>query len=108
MGPPHNKCINKCIENDEPDSNDSSNNDILSAIGLVILTIIVGMIGFKYFGNLTMPDAFLNSTLILTTMGPGSTDWSDQCKIFCGFFALICGFIIFYIISIIIARVLST
>ena len=49
------------------------------------------MIGYHWLGGLTWIDAFLDSAMILSGMGPLSPLRSDAAKLFAGCYAIYCG-----------------
>jgi len=60
---------------------------------LLILTASLGLgiVGYHVFGGLSLIDAFLNASMILTGMGPVDHIESASGKIFAGFYALFSG-----------------
>lgn len=68
---------------------------MLAAFGvtLVIVTtsLLMGMLGYHYLGGLPWIDALLNSSMILTGMGPVDPMESTGGKLFATFYALYSG-----------------
>ncbi|HET8876361.1 MAG TPA: hypothetical protein VFO53_08535 [Casimicrobiaceae bacterium] len=64
------------------------------ALGLVVITLAVGMIGYRALEHLSWLDAFHQSAMLLSGMGPVVDMKSDAGKIFDGVYALFCGVIL--------------
>ena len=65
----------------------------LFSLGLVIVSLIIGMIGYHTFEGYSWVDSFLNAAMLMGGMGPVGILRSEGGKIFAGIFALYCGFI---------------
>jgi hypothetical protein len=65
--------------------------NITVALCLALLSLIVGMIGYRYFEALPWIDAFLNASMILGGMGEIDPLKTDGGKIFAGCYALYSG-----------------
>jgi hypothetical protein len=81
----------------------------LLAIGFVVLSLAVGMLGFCYFENEhvnTFHDAFLNAAMLLGGMGPIHTPTTPGGKIFAGLYALYAGLFFLVIMGLLFAPVL--
>jgi hypothetical protein len=63
----------------------------LISMALVILSIAIGCVGYHYVGKLSWVDAFYNSSMILTGMGPVAAMTTKSAKIFSSFYALYSG-----------------
>ena len=76
-------------------------------IGLcfVVLSLLVGMLGYHHFENLSWVDAFVNAAMILSGMGPLTPMQTNQGKIFAGLYALYSGLVLIMIAGIIFAPV---
>ncbi len=68
------------------------------AIGLALLLIlpslVVGIAGYRYFEGMSLTDAFLNASMILSSMGPATEIKTQGGKIFAGLYALYCGLVV--------------
>lgn len=64
---------------------------VTAGIVLIVCSLSVGMIGYHVLGGLTWIDAFLDSAMILSGMGPLSPLHSDAAKLFAGCYAIYCG-----------------
>lgn len=74
-------------------------------IFLLILTVslLIGISGYHYIGELNWVDSFLEACMILGGMGPVSAPKNDAVKIFAGFYAIFCGVIFLSGISLLIS-----
>lgn len=61
------------------------------AIGLLIISLIIGMIGYKYFLNISWVDSLVNTSMILTGMGPVDRATTTGGKIFTSLYAIYSG-----------------
>jgi hypothetical protein len=66
---------------------------ILISLGLVFVSLIVGMIGYQMFEGFSWVDSFLNSAMLMGGMGPVGVLKTDAGKVFAGMYALYCGLI---------------
>ena len=58
---------------------------------LILFSILVGCIGYHNYGRLNWTDAFYNSCMILTGMGPVAVMQTNAAKIFSSVYALYSG-----------------
>ncbi len=63
----------------------------LFAAGLITISLLIGIIGYHYFGFLSWLDSFYMSSMILTGMGPISEMTTNSSKIFSSIYALYSG-----------------
>ena len=61
------------------------------AIGLLGLSLGIGVIGYHYTNDLNWLDSFLNASMILTGMGPVDPMKSDTAKWFASFYSIFSG-----------------
>ena len=62
-------------------------------IGIIGVSLGVGMAGYRFFEGASWLDAFVDAAMILSGMGPVTTQFkTDAGKLFAGFFALYSGF----------------
>lgn len=61
------------------------------ALGLIAVSLAIGMLGYMGLENLTWIDAFLNSAMLLGGMGPVNVPQTAAGKLFAGFYALYAG-----------------
>jgi hypothetical protein len=63
----------------------------ITAIGLVLASLVVGMLGYRFLAGLTWIDAFENAAMILSGMGPVDELNSNGAKLFAGLYAIYSG-----------------
>jgi hypothetical protein len=83
---------------------------LLTNVGVASLVItaamMVGMVGYEWFEGMGAVDAFANSAMILSGMGPLSPLLTTGGKIFAGLYAIFCGLLFFGIAALVLAPVL--
>ena len=75
---------------------------LLGAI-TIFFSLMIGIIGYHYFGGLSWIDSLLNASMILGGMGPVNELHTDSGKIFASLYALFSGIIFLVTVGIIIA-----
>jgi len=65
----------------------------LISLSLIIVSLIIGMIGYHMFEGYLWVDSFLNAAMLMGGMGPVGVLHVDAGKIFAGIYALYCGLI---------------
>jgi len=73
------------------------------AIGLVLLALTIGVLGYRYFAGYDWIDAFLEASMILGGMGPINTLPSDTAKVFAACYALFSGLVFIMVMGIVLA-----
>ena len=63
----------------------------LTALALVLVSLIAGMIGYHFLGGLEWIDAFQNASMILSGMGPVDELHDNGAKLFAGLYAIYSG-----------------
>jgi hypothetical protein len=63
------------------------------ALGVVLVSLAIGMAGYASFEKLSLIDAFLNSAMLLGGMGPVDPPHSTPGKLFAGMYALYAGLV---------------
>lgn len=66
---------------------------LAGALGLLALSLGVGMAGYVYFEQLSWIDAFVNAAMLLGGMGPVNMPLTQGGKMFAGFYALYAGLV---------------
>lgn len=61
------------------------------ALTLLVVSLLIGMAGYRVFAGMSWVDAFLNAAMLLGGMGPVAELTGDSAKIFAGFYAIYCG-----------------
>jgi|SRR4051794_2065467 hypothetical protein len=64
---------------------------LLFSSALILISIALGVAGYRYFSGLNWVDSFHMSSMILTGMGPVVEMKSDEAKLFSSFYALYSG-----------------
>lgn len=75
------------------------------ALMLIAISLLIGMIGYNRFENLSWIDAFLNASMLLGGMGPVDTPITNGGKLFAGLYALYCGLTVIVVTGVILAPV---
>jgi hypothetical protein len=65
----------------------------LMALGLLVASLMLGMIGYVLFEHLSWIDAFLNAAMLLGGMGPVNAPQTEAGKLFAGLYALYAGLV---------------
>lgn len=73
------------------------------AVGLLALSLVLGMWGYEHFEQLAWRDAFLNSAMLLAGMGPVKTDLSEAGKLFAGIYALYAGLVVIAVMGLLLS-----
>lgn len=60
-------------------------------VGIVVFSLLLGMLGYCYFFNLSWADVLYNASMILTGMGPVAEPPTTAAKLFGSFYALYSG-----------------
>jgi len=70
------------------------------ALGIVAISLLIGILGYQQFEGMSLVDAFLNSAMLMGGMGQINTLHTEVGKVFAGAYALYCGFVVILSISI--------
>lgn len=73
---------------------------------LIAFSLSIGMIGYHELGGLAWIDAFLDSAMILSGMGPVAPLHGDAVKLFAGCYAIYCGIALIGTTGVILAPVI--
>lgn len=65
----------------------------VAALGLLLVSLALGMAGYVVFEHLAPLDAFLNTAMLLGGMGPVDLPKTPAGKLFAGLFALYAGLV---------------
>jgi hypothetical protein len=66
---------------------------LCAALGLLAISLGIGMLGYMRVEKLSALDAFLNSAMLLGGMGPVNVPTTAAGKLFAGFYALYAGLV---------------
>lgn len=69
------------------------------SIGLIIVSLFIGMLGYHIFESLNWVDSLVNASMILGGMGPVDLMKTNEGKIFASLYALFSGIIFLVIIG---------
>ncbi len=75
------------------------------ALGMVIVSLAIGVVGYHYLEGLSWVDLLLNSAMLLGGMGPVNPLQTTAGKLFASFYALFSGMIFLVIFGVLIAPV---
>ncbi len=78
---------------------------LLIGVFIVIVSLLIGMIGYHHFEKMSWIDSYVNAAMILSGMGPMETTLTDPGKIFAGTYALFSGIIFLIVIALILAPI---
>lgn len=76
-----------------------------SAMLLLLISLMIGIIGYEYFEHLDWHSAFLNAAMLLGGMGPVDAPQTELGKLFAGVYALYAGLIFLVIVGLFLAPV---
>ena len=74
-------------------------------LALIVVSLALGMLGYRFLAGQEWPDAFLNAAMILSGMGPVGELKTTGAKIFAGLYALYSGLTLISIVGVVIAPV---
>jgi hypothetical protein len=78
----------------------------LLGVSVIVVSLLIGMLGYHGFEKLGWIDAFVNAAMILSGMGPVATLNTDGGKIFAGCYAIYSGIALIGVLGIIFAPVI--
>src|SRR5262245_31186146 len=76
------------------------------AMGIVVLSLGAGSVGYHVFGGLPWIDSLLNASMILTGMGPVDPMTTPAGKLFATFYALYSGVAFLTLMAVLLAPLL--
>jgi hypothetical protein len=65
----------------------------LISLVFMAVSLLIGVIGYRHYANLSWIDSFYNASMILTGMGPGSILTTTGGKVFSSLYALFSGIV---------------
>jgi hypothetical protein len=77
----------------------------LIGAGLIVLSLAIGMIGYRRAMRMSWIDAFVNASMILSGMGPLADPQTSGAKLFAGLYALFSGLAVLAIAGVVFAPV---
>lgn len=75
----------------------------LAALGLILVSLAIGMAGYHHFEKMPWIDAFVNAAMILSGMGPVTELHTSGGKLFAGCYALYSGLALITIAAVLLA-----
>jgi hypothetical protein len=72
---------------------------------LVLLSLLIGMLGYVHYERLSWLDGFLNAAMLLGGMGPVEQPQTPGGKLFAGLYALYAGLVFLVVAGIVLAPV---
>lgn len=79
---------------------------VLAALGLLALSLALGVAGYSHFEGLPPLDGFVNSAMLLGGMGPVNPPQHDGGKLFAGLYALYAGLVFLVAAGLVLAPLL--
>ena len=77
----------------------------LVSAGIILASLGIGVLGYRYFAGLRWIDAFLNASFILTGMGPVDPMRTDAAKLFASLYALFSGVVFLSAVAVLLSPV---
>lgn len=79
----------------------------VAGVALIVVSMIIGMAGFRvFFPKMDWADAFVNTAMLLSGMGPLAQPETTGAKIFAGLFALYSGLMLLIAAGIVFAPII--
>ena len=63
------------------------------AMTLIAVSLLAGMLGYRYYEQMSWVDAFVNAAMLLGGMGPVDAPGTEGGKVFAGLYALYAGLV---------------
>jgi len=79
---------------------------VAAGVGLILVSLSIGMFGYHGLEHLPWIDAFLESSMIMAGMGPVATLHTSAGKLFSGCYAIYCGIALIATTGVILAPVI--
>lgn len=77
----------------------------LVTMGIILFSLIIGILGYHYLESLSWIDSLLNASMILGGMGPVNALQTTAGKIFASFYALYSGIILLASVGILVTPI---
>jgi len=71
-------------------------------LAMVAGSLLIGILGYRFFEGLSWLDAFVNAAMLLGGMGPVNTLHTQAGKVFAGCYALFAGMVLLIAVGVII------
>lgn len=79
---------------------------LLAALSLLAISLLIGMLGYRYYEAFSWIDAFLNAAMLLGGMGPVHPPQTSGGKLFAGLYALYAGLVFVAVAALLFAPIL--
>jgi hypothetical protein len=76
------------------------------AFGILVVSLVLGMLGYHWFEGMRWLDAFLNAAMILGGMGPVDQLKTAPGKVFAGAYALFAGIVFLGAVGVLLAPII--
>ena len=76
---------------------------VLTALVVIVGSLLIGILGYRFAEGLSWLDSLLNASMILGGMGPADTLHTTAGKFFASFYALFCGVVFLAVAGIFLA-----
>ena len=76
---------------------------LLVALGIILGSLLMGVLGYHYLEGMTWVDALVNASMLLGGMGPVNVLHTIAGKLFASFYALYAGIIFLVVVGVIFA-----
>lgn len=73
--------------------------------GIIVFSLVIGMLGYHYLESLSWVDSLLNASMILGGMGPVNALQTNAGKLFASFYALYSGIILLASVGILVTPI---
>jgi len=73
------------------------------ALGLITVSLALGMVGYRLFEGMSWLDAYLNAAMLLGGMGPVTELQRPASKIFAGLYAMFSGLVLLVSVGVMLA-----
>lgn len=75
------------------------------SLGVALGSLLLGILGYRYFEKMPWIDAFVNAAMLLGGMGPVGELHTPAGKLFAGIYALYCGLVVIFSMGILLAPI---
>jgi hypothetical protein len=75
------------------------------AIGIILVSLGIGIVGYHYLEGLSWIDSLLNASMILGGMGPVAPLQTTAGKLFASFYALFAGMVFLVAVGVLVAPI---
>lgn len=80
--------------------------NICFAFIILVISLIMGILGYRHFEHMSWTDAYVNAAMILSGMGPLGTLQTMSGKIFAGSYALFSGAVFLILFAFILSPII--